>query len=114
MKFSLELVFSQDKKTDEGYIIKAGICQLSTAVSYRSEQNNTGGLGYWATFNFDQSFPTSCYGVVLTQSIGFVPADNHEGSTWNVAVTSFNANTFTVFAGADELRTPIYYIAFGK
>lgn len=108
------LVFSQDKKTDEGYIIKAGVCKLATATSYRSEQNSYGEIGYWATFQFDQPFPTTCYGVVITQSQNGVPAGGDKGSTWNTAVTGFNANTFTIFAGAVELGQPIYYIAFGK
>lgn len=114
MKLIIVIVFSQETKTDEGYIIKAGVCQLSTAVSSRNERNSAGDVGYWATFKFDQPFPTTCYGVVLTQSVGFVPLGGKEGSTWNTAVTDFNANTFTIFAGDWELRQPIYYIAFGK
>lgn len=110
------MVSSQESKTDEGYIIKAGICTFDKAISFTTQTSKDGYPGYWCTFKFDQPFPTTCYGVVLTQSNGYVPeyGANGGGSTWNTAVTKFDASTFTTFSGAAEIATPIYYIAFGK
>lgn len=110
------MLFSQDKKTDEGYIIKAGICTFDKAVSFTSKTSKDGYSGSWTTYKFDQPFPNTCYGVVLTQSVGLVPeyGANGSGSTWNTAVTSFSNSTFTIFAGVTEISQPIYYIAFGK
>ena len=67
---------------------------------------------YNRVIDFDSPFKNNCYGVVVTQSYINKSIDNRE-TTANLAVTSFNKNSFTLSVGKNEILKPIYYIAFG-
>ena len=84
---------NSNKGTDEGYNIKGGIIPA-------------GGANYKTIF-FDKPFNNNCIGVVVTQSRAA------HGSLTNIAVPSFNANSFIIYAEAEETAAPIYYLAFG-
>ena len=84
---------NSNKGTDEGYNIKGGIIPA-------------GGANYKTIF-FDKPFNNNCIGVVVTQSRAA------HGSLTNIAVPSFNANSFIIYAEAEETAAPIYYPAFG-
>ena len=87
----------------DGYIIKCGVIP----AEFLGE-----GM-YYRKIDFSMPFTLNCYGVILTQSYVSNEIDNAASLT-NIAVSSFDKNSFTVAAGRSEFLKPIYYIAFGK